>query len=209
MAATWVFGYGSLIWKAGFHYDERRVGFVRGFRRVFYQGNRFILFFFFLFFFFLPINKPGFFFLPLIDWWGVAYRIPEEEKKIALEMSTVFFSPHFYHLHILQSLEIREKQYDLKVYLDFYTDEASSIPAINGVMVYIGSEDKKTNPNYLGPASLDEMARQIAVAEGPSGPNTDYLFHLEESLKQIGCEDPHVTDLVAAVRRVVSTKEGA
>ncbi|KAG6493864.1 hypothetical protein ZIOFF_048867 [Zingiber officinale] len=76
-------------------------------------------------------------------------------------------------------------------------------------MVLWCSEDKKTNPNYLGPASLDEMARQIAVAEGPSGPNTDYLFHLEESLKQIGCEDPHVTDLVAAVRRVVSTKEGA
>ncbi|XP_042418223.1 gamma-glutamylcyclotransferase 2-3 isoform X1 [Zingiber officinale] len=187
MAATWVFGYGSLIWKAGFHYDERRVGFVRGFRRVFYQGST------------DHRGTPDFpgrtvTLEPLTEatCWGVAYRIPEEEKKIALE-----------------SLEIREKQYDLKVYLDFYTDEASSIPAINGVMVYIGSEDKKTNPNYLGPASLDEMARQIAVAEGPSGPNTDYLFHLEESLKQIGCEDPHVTDLVAAVRRVVSTKEGA
>ncbi|XP_042413552.1 gamma-glutamylcyclotransferase 2-3 isoform X2 [Zingiber officinale] len=168
MAATWVFGYGSLIWKAGFHYDERRVGFVRGFRRVFYQGST------------DHRGTPDFpgrtvTLEPLTEatCWGVAYRIPEEEKKIALE------------------------------------DEASSIPAINGVMVYIGSEDKKTNPNYLGPASLDEMARQIAVAEGPSGPNTDYLFHLEESLKQIGCEDPHVTDLVAAVRRVVSTKEGA
>ena len=36
---TWVFGYGSLIWNPGFAYDARVVGFVRDYRRVFYQGN--------------------------------------------------------------------------------------------------------------------------------------------------------------------------
>jgi hypothetical protein len=35
----WVFGYGSLVWKAGFEYDERIIGYVKGYRRVFYQGN--------------------------------------------------------------------------------------------------------------------------------------------------------------------------
>lgn len=35
----WVFGYGSLVWNPGFAYDARLVGFVRDYRRVFYQGG--------------------------------------------------------------------------------------------------------------------------------------------------------------------------
>ncbi|KAJ3696154.1 hypothetical protein LUZ60_001531 [Juncus effusus] len=178
----WVFGYGSLIWRPGFHYDEKLVGFIRDYRRVFYQGStdhrgtpafpgRTVTL----------DSRPG------EICWGVAYKVSkEEDKKIALE-----------------HLEVREKQYDMKLYLDLFTDLKAVTPAVTGVIVYLASPNKTKNVNYLGPAPLEEMARQIIKAEGPSGPNRDYIFHLEDALQKLGLEDPHVTDLANAVRRLL------
>ncbi|KAJ4700657.1 Gamma-glutamylcyclotransferase [Melia azedarach] len=182
----WVFGYGSLIWKTGFNFDERVVGFIKGYRRVFYQGST---------------DHRG---TPEYPGrtatlepaegevcWGVAYKISnEEDKEVALTY-----------------LEVREKQYDQKAYVDFFTDTTATTPAISGVMVYIGSSDKKLNKNYLGPASLEDIAKQIVHAEGPSGPNRDYLFQLELALLGLGCKDKHVIDLANEVRRILSEEE--
>lgn len=182
----WVFGYGSLIWKAGFNYDDRVVGFIRNYRRVFYQGST------------DHRGTPEFpgrtVTLEPAEGevcWGAAYRISNEEDKRTAIMY----------------LEVREKQYDQKAYLDFFTDPAAITPAVCGVTVYIGSPDKKINQNYLGPAPLEDIARQIVLAEGPSGPNRDYLFQLEKALLQIGCEDKHVKDLADEVRRLLSERK--
>ncbi|MCI02377.1 cation transport regulator-like protein 2, partial [Trifolium medium] len=45
---------------------------------------------------------------------------------------------------------------------------------------------------------------QIVQAEGPSGPNREYLFILENALLQIGSKDKHVIDLANEVRRIIS-----
>ncbi|GJN27458.1 hypothetical protein PR202_gb15486 [Eleusine coracana subsp. coracana] len=152
MAEMWVFGYGSLIWNPGFAYDARLVGFVRDYRRVFYQGNR-----------------------------------PLAARQLLRRFE-------------LQYLEVREKQYDEKIYLDLYTDPSPKTPVVKNVMVYFATTNKESNVNYLGPAPLEEMARQIYLAVGPSGPNKEYLFKLEGALNKLGVEDPHVQELANSVR---------
>ncbi|XP_022141370.1 gamma-glutamylcyclotransferase 2-3 [Momordica charantia] len=182
----WVFGYGSLIWKTGFPYDQKLPGCIKGYRRVFYQGST------------DHRGTPDFpgrtVTLEPAEGeicWGVAYKITrKEDEETALE-----------------HLEVREKQYDRKEYVDFFTDPIATSPVVSGVMVYIASPDKKLNKNYLGPASLEAIAKQIISAEGPSGPNKDYLFHLEKALLQFGWEDEHVMDLANEVRSLLSDGE--
>uniref|UniRef100_A0A0D6R4Q7 glutathione-specific gamma-glutamylcyclotransferase n=1 Tax=Araucaria cunninghamii TaxID=56994 RepID=A0A0D6R4Q7_ARACU len=182
----WVFGYGSLIWNAGFDYDERRVGFIKGYRRLFHQGSTDHRG--------TPANPGRTVTLEPHSGhicWGVAYRVSgHQAEQIALSY-----------------LEVREKQYDRKIYTDFFTDENSTEPTISDVLVYIASTDKKLNKNYLGPAPLETIARQIVGARGPSGPNLEYLLKLEAALTEMGCKDDHVIDLANAARKALTWKD--
>lgn len=68
------------------------------------------------------------------------------------------------------------------------------------VITYVAPPD---NPGFLGGASIEEMALQIASAVGPSGANSDYLFDLENILKQHGVDESHVFELAAFVRDIL------
>lgn len=162
----WIFGYGSLIWKPGFDWVDRRVGYVTGWQRRFYQGSfdhRGV-----------P-GQPGRVVTLLPDdggaTGGVAFRIEGHEAE-----------------RVLAALDHREKggyeRHRVAVW-----DQSLETTVVDEALMYVATE---TNPNFLGPAPTDEIARQVATAHGPSGANTEYVLELAESLRRHGVEDRHV-----------------
>ncbi|XP_054789011.1 gamma-glutamylcyclotransferase 2-1-like [Prosopis cineraria] len=178
----WVFGYGSLVWNPGFDYDEKMVGFIKDYRRVFdlacidHRGT--------------PENPARTCTLEQKEGaicWGIAYCVhggPEKEKLA------------------MQYLERRECEYDQRSLVNFYKEGDSMNPALTGVIAFTSTADK-ANKYYLGPAPLEDMARQIATASGPCGNNRDYLFRLEKAMYDIGHEDDLVIELANEVRKVL------
>lgn len=85
-------------------------------------------------------------------------------------------------------LDHREKNGYLRLATQMHFDDGSSDEGI----VYIATHE---NEAYLGPATERNIARQIASARGPSGPNSEYLLGLAQALRELGKPDPHVFEI--------------
>ncbi|XP_046387377.1 putative glutathione-specific gamma-glutamylcyclotransferase 2 [Ischnura elegans] len=190
--AMWIFGYGSLIWKTDFPYETKCYGYITGYVRRFWQSSedhRGV-----------P-GKPGrvVTLLPASDpearVWGVAYKINECDVEA-----------------VSQHLDYREKDgYDkvtitffpvicpVRSHCDVVTKLPEELPEPFQMCVYIG---KESNCFFAGEAPLEDMARQILEAEGPSGTNREYLYQLAESTRLLfpQCQDEHLFQLEAAVK---------
>ncbi|GAA0174057.1 hypothetical protein LIER_27527 [Lithospermum erythrorhizon] len=182
----WVFGYGSLVWNPGFDYDDKMIGFITDYRRVFdlacidHRGT--------------PDHPARTCTLEKYQGaicWGTAYCVgggPEKEKAA------------------MEYLERRECEYDKKSLVEFFKDEDDVQPTLTGVIVFTSTPDKVSNKYYLGPAPLEDMARQIATAHGPCGNNREYLFSLEKAMFDIGHEEDYIIELANEVRKVLEIK---
>ncbi|XP_010548528.1 PREDICTED: gamma-glutamylcyclotransferase 2-2 [Tarenaya hassleriana] len=184
----WVFGYGSLVWNPGFDYDEKVIGFIKDYRRVFdvacidHRGT--------------PQHPARTCALEKSEGaicWGAAFCVRGGAEREEL---------------VMEYLERRECEYDLKTYVDFYKEDDPLQAAVTGVMVFTSTPDKVANKFYLGPAPLEDMARQIATAVGPCGNNREYLFLLEKAMHDIGHEDDYVIELANEVRKVLGSPTG-
>ena len=167
----WIFGYGSLTWRPGFAWRERRVGRVTGWARRFYQGS--------------PDHRgteeaPGrvvtLLEAPGETCWGVAYRVEAAEAR-----------------RVLGALDVREQGGYARADLVVATGAARTVEAT----AYLATPD---NPSWLGPDTPARMAAHIRSAAGPSGTNLDYLLRLGRFLREVGVDEPHVFGLVRQVR---------
>ena len=174
---TWVFGYGSLIWRPGFDFVERRLAVLPGFRRAFcmasirYRGTP---------------EAPGL--VLALDkaegeaCHGVAYRIDDEAAE-----ATVAY--------------LREREL-----ISYAYDEEVHPVALEGggVVEAICYVSNRSHAQYRGGLSLEEQAEVIARSVGPMGPNAEYLHNTVQGLAALGLADPELDRLDALVRERVA-----
>lgn len=104
--------------------------------------------------------------------------------------------------HSPAAVRCREKQYDLRLKVPVYTAATGARQPRLVALTFVATADRAANPNFLGPAPLEEVARQIATARGPSGPNSEYLFRLADAMRGMGVQDEELFVLEVGSRCV-------
>lgn len=179
----WVFGYGSLMWRTGFDYVERRTARLDGYRRAFhlesvrYRGTE---------------ENPGL--VVGLDWapgancTGVAFRIRagRADEVWAYLADRELVTRSYFEISAPVTL----------------IDEGSGgngrsrggrVDAICYVL-------DRTHPQYAGSLTLAEQAERIRAARGPAGPNLEYFEETMAHLEALGVADPTLAELARHVR---------
>jgi glutathione-specific gamma-glutamylcyclotransferase len=168
----WVFGYGSLMWRPGFGYEEVRRATLMGFRRCFciysmhHRGTP---------------DRPG---LVLgLDRGGVchglAFRVMPEQRVATLD-----------YLRAREQVSGVYRETLVPVMLD--GEQGREVLALSFIV-------ERAHPSYAGQLSLDEQARLIRGARGISGANLDYLINTLAHLDSLGIREPELTRVLARI----------
>jgi cation transport regulator ChaC len=184
---TWIFGYGSLIWKTDFPYEIRKVGYIDGFVRRFWQHS---------------IDHRGTESEPGL----VVTLIPKSEYENKFKMHDPHSQNSYTCWGVLYKIrpEDQEAVFD---YLDFREKNGYECHNVQATLedgnvveckLYIASSE---NVSFYGPQPIEHLTEIIAHRRGPSGPNAEYLLNLEKSHREIcNSDDEHLQQLAALVR---------
>ncbi len=167
----WVFGYGSLMWRPGFVFNERMAATLHGRRRAFciysvhHRG---------------AYERPGLVLglAPGGSTRGVAYRVSEAD----------WVRTHAYLLEREQPTET-------------YIQARRPLRLADGrrveALVFLSDV---THPQWAGALTLERQAELIGGATGLSGRNVDYLSDLVEHLRAEKIRDRSMDILLEMVR---------
>jgi cation transport protein ChaC len=167
----WVFGYGSLMWRPGFDFLERRSALVHGWRRCLcvyshvYRGTP---------------ERPG---LVLgLDRGGacrgVAFRV-----AAALRMPTIEY--------------LRAREQVTAVYLERTVLAHLSDGAAMEAVTYVAD---RGHAQYAGRLERERLLELVTRGAGISGPNIDYILNTETHLRESGVTDPTLEWLAVQLR---------
>jgi len=169
----WVFGYGSLIWRPGFSFVEKRLATVAGYSRRFCQASHDHR---------GTPDRPGrvatLASFPNSDCEGMAFRVADSVESV------------------LKLLDIREQDGYERHSLTLTFEDGSVVEGVTWIAV-------EGNPSWRGGESLEEVAKLIAYREGPSGSNREYLFELQRALVDANVVDTYIERLCFEVRSLI------
>ncbi|MGR4863533.1 gamma-glutamylcyclotransferase [Caulobacter sp. LARHSG274] len=177
----WVFGYGSLMWRPGFPFIERRTAVLHGRRRAFciysvhHRGT---------------YERPGLVLglAPGGAVRGAAYRVAGEAW------------PEVYAY-------LREREQPTETYFEAWSEvRIDGPPGEKGgktpALIFLSD---RSHGQWAGALSLEQQAELIAGASGLSGRNVDYLRDLVEHLREDGVRDHAMETLL----KMVEAREAA
>ena len=156
----WVFGYGSLMWRPGFAYEERAEARLEGchralcMRSVRHRGTR---------------ERPGLVMglAPGGACRGIAYRVAPDRAEA---VRAYLYDREMTHYRYF------ERHVDVKL------GDGRMLPALT----YVADTDHSDFERHLSEA---EVARRIRAAAGESGSNLDYVENVARHLKELGIDD--------------------
>lgn len=163
MSDFWVFGYGSLMWRPGFAFEEAVPAHLAGERRAFcvlsyvYRGTP---------------EKPG---LVLgLDRGGscrgIAFRVAGANREPVLAY-------------------LRERELVTNSYLEVERDIRLERPARDYVRALTYVVDR-AHPQYAGDLAPEAVLAQVRDSVGKAGSNRDYVLATATHLASLGIEDP-------------------
>lgn len=166
----WVFGYGSLMWRPGFPFIDRRRATLHGWRRAFciysvhHRGT---------------YERPGLVLglAPGGSTRGAAYRVAAAD----------WAETYAY---------LREREQPTETYVEAWRDVRVDGAGTPSSLVFLSDPD---HPQWAGALTLERQAELIDGATGLSGRNIDYLRDLVDHLREDGVRDRAMESLLTMV----------